>query len=257
MQSLRDRIVLVTGASSGIGLACAEAFAAAGADVIVGARRLERLERLAEKIRREHGVRALPLRLDIADYRQVEAALSSLSVDWREIDILVNNAGVSLHLDKMQEARIEDWEGMIDTNVKGLLYMTRLLLPGMIARNRGHIFNLGSIAALEAYPAGNVYCATKAAVKMLSQATRLDVNGTNIRVTLIEPGMTKTEFALVRWDGDAAKADAMYEGVDHLTPADVAEIIVFCATRPPHVDINELVVTPTQQASIYVTHRRK
>ena len=257
MLSLKDKTILVTGASSGIGRACARQCAAQGANLILCARRLDRLRDLADELHRASGVRTLPLELDITNFERVDKAIGGLPEEWRRVDVLINNAGISLHLDKVQEARISDWDKMIDTNIKGLLYVTRLILPGMIERDSGHIVNLGSIAALETYPAGNVYCATKSAVKALSQAMRLDVNGTAVRVTLVEPGMTKTEFALVRWDGDEQKASAMYEGVDHLTPEDVAEVIVFCLTRPARDNIADVVLTPTQQASIYVTHRRK
>lgn len=193
----------------------------------------------------------------MTEYQGVARTIENLPPEWREIEVLLNNAGLSRHLDKMQDAAIGDWEQMIDTNVKGLLYMTRLILPGMIRRGSGHIVNIGSIAGLEVYPQGNVYCASKAAVKALSHATRLDTSGTGVRVTLVEPGMTKTEFALVRWDGDEQKANEMYGGVDYLTAEDIAEAIVFCATRPPHVNIGEVVITPTQQASPYVLSRKK
>ncbi|MGE5607520.1 MAG: SDR family NAD(P)-dependent oxidoreductase [Bacteroidota bacterium] len=257
MYSLSGKTVLITGASSGIGEACARAFAAIGANLILGARRIDRLQELAAKIHEQYQVKILPVAMDVTDYSALEKTIQSLSPEWDEIEVLVNNAGLSLRLDKMQEARISDWETMIDTNVKGVLYLTRLVLPGMIRRNRGHIINLGSIASLTVYPGGNVYCATKSAVKALSEATRMDVNGYDIRVTLVQPGMTKTEFAMVRWSGDREKADQMYEGVEYLTPDDIAEVITFCATRPLHVDIGEVVITPTQQASIFVTHRKK
>lgn len=256
MISLDGKTVLVTGASAGIGEACVRAFASLGARVIAGARRLDRLERLAQELMENGKAEVLPLRLDVTDYKGVRDAIDGLPADWSEIDILVNNAGLSRRLDPVYGADVADWDEMIDTNVKGLLYVTRLVLPGMRQRDRGHIVNLGSIAGIQAYPGGSVYCASKHAVRALSEAMRLDLNGTSIRVTLIEPGMTKTEFQLVRWRGDEARARDAYRGVDCLTAEDIADIIVFCVTRPAHVDISEVVVMPTQQASTTLMHRR-
>jgi len=257
MTSLNKRVVLITGASSGMGKACAKAFAGAGARLLLGARRIERLEILAQEIRKEYSVDVYPLRMDVTNYEELEKTISGLAPEWKEVEVLVNNAGLSLRLDKFFDANVKDWDTMIDTNVKGLLYMTRIILPGMLKREKGHIINIGSVAALELFPGGNVYSATKAAVQVLSKALRMDVLGKSIRVTNIDPGITKTEFSMVRWSGDKELADKTYEGIDYLSPEDVAEIVLFCATRPPHVNIGELVVTPVDQISFMLTHRKK
>ena len=256
MLSLKDKIVFVTGASSGIGEASARAFAAEGARVLMCARRLERIEKLAAALSREHGAAAHAFRLDVRDRAAVDAAVAGLPEDWRPIEVLINNAGLSRGLDKLPAGLVEDWEEMIDANVKGLLYVSRAVVPGMVERGRGHIINIGSIAGRETYPGGNVYCATKFAVKALSNAMRLDLNGTPLRVSEIAPGMVETEFSLVRFHGDAERAAKVYQGLRPLGPDDVADAVVWCATRPLHVDVSEVVIMPTAQASTFLTFRK-
>lgn len=255
MTSIKDCIILITGASSGIGTASARAFAAEGAHLILAARRSERVQALADQLHAEFGVDTLPLKLDVRDQAAVARALDGLPERWAPIDILLNNAGLSRGLDKLQEGKIQDWDEMIDTNLKGLLYVTRAVTPGMVARGRGHVINMGSIAGHEIYPNGNVYCATKFAVVTLSKGLRLDLVGTGVRVTCVDPGMVETEFSLVRFRGDAPRAEKVYQGFQPLTAADIAETVVWCATRPPHVNIEDIVIFPTAQASATLTHR--
>jgi 3-hydroxy acid dehydrogenase / malonic semialdehyde reductase len=253
MVSLQNQTVLITGASSGIGAACARAFAATGARLLLAARRLERLQHLAAEL--SCPTHLLPL--DVCDRPQVESTLAALPADWSAIDILVNNAGLSRGLDKLHEGNVQYWEEMIDTNVKGLLYVTRSLLPGMVDRQQGHVINIGSIAGHQAYPGGNVYCATKAAVKILSEGLKMDLLGTPIRVTSVDPGMVDTEFSQVRFPDDAERAKRVYQGMTPLSAEDVAEIVVFCATRPPHVNLSEVIVLATDQGSATMVHRRE
>lgn len=257
MYSLRDRLVFVTGASSGIGAACARAFAAQGANVLMAARRLDRVQALAAELQKEHGVAAHAFQLDVRDQPAVEKAMASLPPEWEAIEVLVNNAGLSRGLDKLHEGNLQDWEEMIDTNVKGLLYVSRAVIPGMVKRGVGHIINLGSIAGVEAYPGGSVYCATKAAVRLLSMGLRMDLLGTPLRVTNIAPGMVESEFSVVRFHGDQARADKTYEGLTPLTPDDIADAIVYAATRPPHVNIVEMLITSQAQVSTTMSYREK
>jgi 3-hydroxy acid dehydrogenase/malonic semialdehyde reductase len=217
MYSLKGKVVFITGASSGIGMACARMFAGAGARLLLGARRRDRLDALAREIEKEYHGNVLSLKMDVTRFEELEKTLSGLPREWREVEVLINSAGLSLKLDKLQDGDVRDWDNMIDTNVKGLLYVTKLVLPGMVERNRGHVINIGSIAGLGAYPGGNVYCGSKAAVRMLSQGMRMDLFGKGVRVTNIDPGMVKTEFSLVRWKGDKKLADKIYDGVDYLT----------------------------------------
>ena len=256
MLSLKDKIVFITGASAGIGEATARAFAALGARILLCARRVERIEKLGRALEIEHGVAAHAFRLDVRDQAAVDRAVAGLPAEWRPIEVLVNNAGLSRGLDKLPQGLVSDWEEMIDTNVKGLLYVTRAVLPGMIERGRGHIVNIGSIAGHEVYPGGNVYCASKFAVRALSKGLRLDLNGTPIRVSEVAPGMAETEFSLVRFHGDAERAAKVYQGLMPLKPEDVADAVVWCATRPLHVNISEVVVMPAAQASTTLVHRR-
>jgi len=256
MLSLKDKIVFVTGASAGIGEATAQAFAAQGAKILMCARRAERLEKLAQTLEYEYNVAVHYFRLDVRDQPAVDKAVAGLPPEWRAIDILVNNAGLSRGLDKLPQGLLDDWEEMIDTNVKGLLYVSRAVIPGMLERGRGHVINIGSIAGREVYPAGNVYCATKFAVRALSKGLRLDLNGTPIRVSEVAPGMVETEFSLVRFHGDAERAGQVYQGLTPLSPDDVADAAVWCATRPAHVNVSEVVVMPTAQASTMLLSRK-
>jgi 3-hydroxy acid dehydrogenase / malonic semialdehyde reductase len=256
MISLENQIILITGASSGIGTACARIFAGAGAKLILAARRLERLQQLADTLVKEFGIEIHLLQLDVRDRNAVEFAISTLPSAWSDIDILINNAGLSRGLDKLHEGSFQDWEDMIDTNVKGLLYVSRYVVPGMVSRDRGHLVNLGSIAGHQTYPGGNVYCATKAAVRAISEGLKQDLLGTRVRVTSVDPGMVETEFSNVRFHGDAERANKVYQGVKPLTADDVADVIFFCVTRSPHVNINEVVLMPVDQASATLVNRR-
>jgi NADP-dependent 3-hydroxy acid dehydrogenase YdfG len=252
MPKLTNKTVFITGASSGIGKACAEQFAAEGAKLILTARRLERLEDLSAELRTKYNAEVLCIQLDVQNKEQLAHATKGLLVD-----ILINNAGKALSTAKIQEGSLEDWEDMIDTNLKGLLYVTRAILPGMVKRNSGHIINISSIAGHFNYPTGNVYCATKHAVRSLSESMRLDLNGTAIRVTDIAPGMVNTEFSEVRWKGDKERADNFYKGMTPLVAEDIADTVLFCATRPAHVNIAEMVVYPTDQASPTLVARKE
>jgi 3-hydroxy acid dehydrogenase/malonic semialdehyde reductase len=254
---ITNRLALVTGASSGIGLACAEAFAAAGCRLMVTARRLDRLDQLADRLRAEHSVAVVTAALDVRDRKAVEGWASGLSEEWRAIDILVNNAGLARGLEPVHDGDIADWEEMIDTNLKGLLYVTRAVLPGMVARGGGHVINIGSIAGHEVYPGGNVYCATKHAVAALNRALAIDTLGTGVRVSSVDPGMVDTEFSLVRFHGDAERAQGVYQGLEALHGRDVADAVLFCATRPPHANVREMVLMPTAQAAAVYVHRSK
>jgi len=252
---MQGKIVFITGASSGIGAACAQVFAQAGARLILAARRLEALQAMAAKLPPTADVYLI--KLDVRDRTAVTQEIAALPSEWTEIEILINNAGLSRGLDQLQVAEVEDWEEMIDTNIKGLLYMTRYILPGMLDRRRGHIINLGSIAGQTAYPKGSVYCGTKAAVKIISEGLKQDLIGTPIRVSSVDPGLVETEFSVVRFHGDAAKANKVYEGLTPLSAMDVAEVIFFCATRPAHVNINQVVLMPVDQSSATLVHRRE
>lgn len=247
--SLKHKIVLITGASSGIGKACAEAFAGAGAALILCARRKERLEELAKHLENLYETKSYLICLDVQDKAAVHHAISQLPTEWQSIDIIINNAGLALGLDKIQDGQLSDWEQMIDTNIKGLLYMTRCVLPGMLQRNQGHIINISSVSAHYVYSGGAVYCATKHAVKAITEGLQLDLLGTNLKVTAIDPGMVHTEFSLVRYKGHDEKAKKTYDGLTPLSAKDVAETVLFCATRPAHVNIATMIVLPTAQRS--------
>ena len=253
---LTGKNVLITGASAGIGEACARVFAEAGANLILTARRIERLEKLSKELTEKHNIKVHTIGLDIRNYEQVEKQLSNIPKEFEKIDILLNNAGKALGMEKIQDGVLEKWEEMIDTNVKGLLYVSRIILPKMIKQNEGMIINIGSIAGHEVYSGGNVYCASKHAVRAISKGMLLDLNGTNIRVTSIDPGMVNTEFSLVRFLGDKEKANNVYNGLTPLTGQDIAEIALFAATRPAHIDLQEIIVTPTAQASTTVVSRK-
>jgi len=256
LTSLANTVVFITGASSGFGRAAAQAFAAEGANLLLCARRIERLHELESELKKANSsIKVQSVQLDVRDRNAVDAFWSKLPEEWKPIDILVNNAGLSRGLDKFQEASLDDWEEMIDTNVKGLLYITRKVVPGMIERNRGHIINIGSIAGHEVYPRGHVYCASKHAVDAITKGLRLDVVDTPIRVTTIDPGLAETEFSEVRFHGDVERAKSVYKGLDALTAEDIADTILWCATRPAHVQIAEIIIFPTNQASAAVVHR--
>jgi len=255
MISLKENIVCITGASSGIGAACAREFARQGAALLLAARRKERLTSLASELSMEHKVRTHIVQLDVRRDKDVEQTFNALPPEWKDIDILVNNAGLSRGLDKLHEGKILDWEEMIDTNIKGLLYVSRVVAPRMVERKRGHIINLGSIAGHQVYPSGNVYCATKFAVAAISEGLKMDLMGTGVRVCSVDPGLVETEFSEVRYRGDKARAAKTYINMRPLRPEDIAEIIVFCATRPLHVDICDVVVMPTDQASVHHVFR--
>lgn len=255
MVSLRDKIVCITGASSGIGAACATAFARQGSALLLLARRKERLTRMAEELSAQHGVRVHTDELDVRRQPEVERFFTALPDKWKSVDILVNNAGLSRGLMKLHEGSVQDWEEMIDTNIKGLLYVTRELLPGMVDRNRGHIINIGSIAGHQTYPAGNVYCATKFAVTAIGRSLRMDLLGTHVRVSSVDPGLVETEFSEVRFRGDKERAAKTYQGLKPLEAADVAEAVLFCASRPAHVNIGEIIMTSVHQASVTMVHR--
>lgn len=243
-----NKIALITGATSGIGQATALKAAEAGFDIIITGRRAERLEKLADEIRNK-GVDVLTLNFDVRQSQEVQQAIDNLSGKWKNISVLVNNAGLAVGVSPIQDGVLDDWERMIDTNVKGLLYITRAVAPLMIANNTGHIVNLASIAGKEVYPGGNVYCATKHAVDALSKAMRVDMLKHNIKVTNIAPGMVETEFSIVRFKGDEAAAKNVYKGMTPLSNEDIADTILFAITRPAHVCLNDIVIMPTAQAN--------
>lgn len=251
--SLKGKTVFITGASSGIGKACAETFASHGSNVVITARRLGRLEDLARKLEQE-GVKVFPFELDVQKNEQVEAVFEKLKKEKIEIDVLINNAGLAVTSDKMQDGKVGNWDRMIDTNIKGLLYVTRAVLSSMTQRNQGHIINIGSVAGRFCYTGGNIYCATKFAVKSICQSLRIDLFGTAIRVSEIAPGAVETEFSEVRWN-DKEKAKQLYQGFDPLTAEDIADAVFYCATRPMHVNVSEIVIYPQAQASISEIYR--
>jgi len=255
MNELRNKIVFITGASAGIGEACANLFAEAGANLILAARRIDKVNKLSDKIRRKYKVKIKAFKLDVRNNDEVTGTLDSLEEEWKQVDILVNNAGLARGFDKIYEGKIEHWNEMIDTNIKGLLFVTRWVLPHMVKRKSGHVINIGSIAGHETYPSGNVYAATKFAVNALSKSIRMDVLDKGIKVSSVDPGLVETEFSLVRFSGDNNRAKSVYYGLDPLTANDVAETVLFCATRPHHVNINEIILTPLAQVSAVHVHR--
>jgi 3-hydroxy acid dehydrogenase/malonic semialdehyde reductase len=254
--SLKDRIVFITGASAGIGAACARAFAAEGAKLLLAARRVERLEAMEAELLEAGAAAILAFKLDVQDRAEVESAIADLPAEWSEIDVLVNNAGLSRGLDKVWEGKPQDWEDMIDTNVKGLLWVTRAVVPGMVKRGRGHVVNLGSTAQELAYPGGAVYCGTKAAVKLINDGLREDLLGTPVRVSDIGAGMVETEFSEVRFRGDQERAAKVYQNITPLTPDDVADAIVWATTRPAHVNVAHMIMTTIDQANSLMFNRR-
>ena len=257
MSLLKGKITFITGASSGIGKACAEILAKEKSNLILSARRLDRLKTLASKLEKQNGINIKCIKLDVRDYNQVQKAINSLENNWKKIDILINNAGLSRGLDKIQEGKKKDWDEMIDTNIKGLVFVTRHVLALMVKRKNGHVINIGSTAGHDVYPAGNVYAATKFAVKALSQSTRYDVLDMGIKVTSVDPGMVETEFSQVRFRGDKKRAKKVYTGIEPLTAKDVAETVLFCSTRPTNVNINQVILTPLAQASSTLVVRKE
>jgi 3-hydroxy acid dehydrogenase / malonic semialdehyde reductase len=242
-------IVLITGSTSGFGKATAELFAKNGHDVIITGRRQERLDEFSAELKKKYNVKVLTLCFDVRRLEEVQAAVNSLSEKWQQIDVLVNNAGLAVGLSPIQEGVIDDWERMLDTNVKGLLYVTRHIAPLMVKNKKGHIINIGSTAGKEVYPGGNVYCASKFAVDALNKSMRIDLLAHNIRVSAIHPGLAETEFSVVRFKGDEEKAKLVYKGLDPLRGEDIAETVYWVATRPAHVNILDIVMTPSAQAN--------
>ncbi len=252
---LTNKIALITGASAGIGKAIAEVFAEAGAKLILMARREDSIVKLAEELKENFSTDCFVIVEDVRNYDSLKLKLGNLPEEWQDIDILVNNAGLARGLHKIHEGVLADWEEMIDTNIKGLLYVSRLVLPGMAERDSGIVINIGSIAGREAYPNGGVYCGTKHAVAAISKSMVIDLNGTGVRVTNIEPGLVETEFALVRFHGDDSRAASVYKGYTPLKGKDIADVALFVATRPPHVLIQDILVTPTDQATATILNR--
>lgn len=245
------KTVFITGATAGIGKAIAERFAKEGHRLIITGRRKGRLDKLAEDLKKDHKIGVLPLSFDIRNQDEVQSAINRLDGEWKKIDILINNAGLAVGMDPIQEGNIDDWERMIDTNVKGLLYISRAIMPQMVERKSGHIINIGSTAGRETYPKGNVYCASKHAVDSLSKAMRIDMLPYGIKVTQVRPGMVETEFSLVRFKGDGQKASEAYKGFKALEGKDIAEVAYYCTTLPEHVNVNDIEVTATAQANSF------
>jgi 3-hydroxy acid dehydrogenase / malonic semialdehyde reductase len=257
MKDLKNKIVLITGATSGIGKACAVEFAKLGANLLLIARRDERLIEVSEEFTNKYQVKVKTIQLDIRKYADLQKIYQQLEDEWKKVDIIINNAGLARGLSKIFEGDVEHWEEMIDTNIKGLLYITRTFLPNMVEKGTGHIINIGSTAGHETYVFGNVYAATKFAVKALGQSIRLDVLDKGIKVTSIDPGMVITEFSKIRFSGDEERANKVYEGIEPLSAHDIAESVVFAATRPKNVNINEIIITPLYQASSSHVYRQK
>jgi 3-hydroxy acid dehydrogenase/malonic semialdehyde reductase len=253
--NIKGKIVFITGASSGIGMESAKAFAKEGCKLILTARRIDRIKILAAELLNEFGTESLTLPLDVRKKEEVFTLFEKLPNDWKKIDILLNNAGVGKGLSPLHDSDPEGWDEMIDTNVKGLLFITKSVSNLMVKNGSGHIINVGSVAGREVYPNGNVYCATKFAVNALTKAMRVELYDKNIRVTTVDPGMVETEFSLVRFDGDEERAKNVYKGMTPLSPADIADTIIFCATRPAHVNISEVVIYPSDQANTTTVKR--
>jgi len=254
--SLKGKIVFITGASAGIGAATALVFAQEGVRLLLAARRAGKLAQVAS-LALERGAAAVhSIDLDVRNYRAVQNAIDSLPPEWAEIDVLVNNAGLSRGLDKLYMGNVEDWDEMIDTNIKGMLYVTRAVAPGMVVRGRGHVVNLGSTAGELSYPSGAVYCGSKAAERAINDGLRQDLLGTSVRVTSVDPGMVETDFSLVRFHGDAERAAKVYRGVTPLTPEDVADAILWAVSRPAHVNIARVSLTSVDQANSLLFHRK-
>jgi NADP-dependent 3-hydroxy acid dehydrogenase YdfG len=252
-----NKLALITGATSGIGKATSIKLASIGYDLIITGRRSDRLESLAISLKKQHNIRVKTLVFDIRVNSETDAAISTLEGEWTNIDLLVNNAGLAAGADPIQEGLWSDWEQMIDTNIKGLLYISKLIIPFMIERKKGHIINISSIAGKEVYANGNVYCATKHAVEAITKGMRIDLLKYGIKVSSVSPGMVETEFSIVRYHGDKSKADEVYKGLTPLFAEDIADTIEFIITRPPHVNINDILIMPTAQASAFYNHREE
>jgi 3-hydroxy acid dehydrogenase/malonic semialdehyde reductase len=250
------KTALITGATSGIGEACAHLFAQQGYRMILVARKQDKLETIAKHFTDKYAVEIKTLLADVRDKTAVAGVLDGLTADWKQVDVLINNAGLSLGLDPIDQGDVNDWDTMIDTNVKGLLYVTKIVSGWMISNQKGHIINIGSTAGKEVYPNGNVYCATKHAVDALNKGMRIDLLPHGIKVTAVNPGMVETEFSKTRFKGDEARADKVYEGLEPLIAEDIAEAIWFAVSRPAHVNINDMIITPTAQANSYVVNRK-
>ena len=244
-----NKTILITGASSGIGAGCARKFASEGARVILNSRSADKLESLAQELKDKYGTDCYVMPFDVCDRKAAAAALEALPDEWKSIDILINNAGLAVGVDKEHEGNLDEWDVVIDTNIRALLSMTRLVVPGMVERGCGHIINIGSIAGDAAYPGGSVYCASKAAVKALSDGLRIDLVDTPLRVTNIKPGLVETNFSVVRFRGDKERADNIYKGIQALTGDDIAEVAYFAASAPEHMQVAEILVMPTNQAT--------
>lgn len=254
---MKDKIILITGASSGIGEGCARKFASQGCNLILNSRNTLKLNRLKNEMENKYGIEVMLLPFDVRDREAMKNALDSLEGKWKNIDVLINNAGLVIGVDKEHEGNLDEWDIMIDTNIRALLAMTRLVVPGMVERGAGHVINIGSIAGDAAYAGGSVYCATKAAVKALSDGLRIDLVDTPIRVTNIKPGMVETNFTVVRYRGNKKAADEFYKGIKPLNGDDVAETVFFAASAPPHIQIAEVLLMPTYQAAATIAHRNK
>ena len=255
--TLNDKIVLITGASSGIGEACAHAFAEQGTNIIMTARRIDRLSSLAAEISDKYKVKCHFMLLDVRERDEIYKFIENLPDQFKNIDILINNAGLASGMAPIHKADFDNWDRMIDTNLKGLLNMTRYIVPGMIERGSGHIINIGSIAGRQVYPQGGVYCATKFAVRAINQSLLIDLMDTPVRTSSVDPGLVETEFALVRFEGDTQRAAQVYAGMTPLTGKDVADAVIFVATRPAAVNISEMLIVPADQASAYHVHREE
>lgn len=253
---MKGKTIFITGATSGIGEGCARKFAAMGSNLILNGRNTEKLESLKKELTAQ-GVEVLTLPFDVRDRKAMQEAVDSLQGQWKHVDILINNAGLVIGMDKEHEGSLDEWDIVIDTNIKALLAMTRLIVPGMVERGCGHVINIGSIAGDVAYAGGSVYCATKAAVKALSDGLRIDLVNTPVRVTNIKPGMVETNFSVIRFRGDQDKADAVYKGIRPLTGDDIADVVYYAASAPAHVQIAEVLVMPTYQATGTVCHRQE
>lgn len=252
---MKGKNIFITGATSGIGEGCARKFAAMGSNLILNGRDTEKLDKLQQELTTTYGIEVLTLPFDVRDRAAMRQAVDSLPGKWRDIDVLINNAGLVIGMDKEFEGSLDEWDVVIDTNIKALLAMTRMIVPGMIARGCGHIINIGSIAGDATYAGGSVYCATKAAVKALSDGLRIDLVDTPLRVTNIKPGMVETNFSVIRFRGDQQKADAVYEGLKPLTGDDIADVVYYAASAPAHIQIAEVLVMPTNQATGTVCYR--